>query len=145
MLNKLRPAGPSLTETLEEEVLKHVLAQLFPRKEEDENRTSITDSDEPMEEEDFEVSTMEVTAIVKRKQGQNKTPGRNGIPMRAIGCLPKEGYHLLASLFLRCFREGKFPERWKRAVLVLITKELPLDLTNPKVRPICLLDKLGKI
>lgn len=47
--------------------------------------------------------------------------------------------------FQACLREGIFPREWKRAILVLIPKapQLPID-DLPKVRPICLLNELGK-
>lgn len=40
--------------------------------------------------------------------------------------------------------QRKFPKCWKEAVLTLIPKGT-LDVTYPKVRPICLLGELGKI
>lgn len=44
-----------------------------------------------------------------------------------------------------CLSEGVFPEKWKRANLVLIPKEGKVsDSILPKVRPICLLDETGK-
>lgn len=42
-------------------------------------------------------------------------------------------------------REGVFPGAWKRAKLALIPKGVAQDEGLPKIRPICLLDEIGKI
>lgn len=41
-------------------------------------------------------------------------------------------------------RKGEFPERWKRAKLVLIPKETKANQELPKARPICLINDIGK-
>lgn len=40
--------------------------------------------------------------------------------------------------------KGVFPLEWKKAGLVLIPKEVTPEAELPKVRPICLLDEVGK-
>lgn len=52
---------------------------------------------------------------------------------------------MLVDIYNWCCEEEYFPREWKRAGLVLIPKEVPLNLASPKVRPICLLDELGKV
>lgn len=143
VLDRLRLAGPSLTEVLDEDVLNRTLSQLFPRNESEE--LALEALQEEVREGVPSVSVNEITAIIRRKQGRNTAPGRDGIPLKAIGYLPEEGFGVLASLFTKCLEEGRFPKEWKRAILVLIPKQLPVDGDNPKVRPICLLDELGKI
>lgn len=113
VLNRLRPVGPTLTEVLEEKVLDRVLAQLFPQDEEKEAQALAS---EPVVGEDPGVLVNEITSILKRKQGRNTAPGRDRIPLKAIGCLPEEGHHILAALFSRCLREGRFPREWKSLV-----------------------------
>lgn len=109
VLNKLRPAGPTLTEILEEGVLSRVLRQLFPHGEGEGARGPTPGTIAgTSEEEDSRVSAIEITSVIKRKRDKNTAPGRDGIPLRAIGCLPEEGYQLLASLFSRCLRKGNF-------------------------------------
>lgn len=54
----------------------------------------------------------------------------------------------MAKLFTRCLEDGVFPRRWKRARLVLIPKAGSISDARdgiPKARPICLLNKIGKI
>lgn len=52
----------------------------------------------------------------------------------------------LWACFNACLREGVFPSAWKRANLVLIPKGDKGSVAGlPKVRPICLLDEIGKL
>lgn len=47
--------------------------------------------------------------------------------------------------FNTCLKEGIFPIDWKKANLVFIPKGDKDSITGlPKVRPICLLDEIGK-
>lgn len=41
--------------------------------------------------------------------------------------------------------EGIFPSVWKKAKVILISKGEIQAVGPPKVRPICLLDEIGKI
>lgn len=50
----------------------------------------------------------------------------------------------LANLLTICLKESKFPKQWKIAHLVLIPKG-KLCIEQPKMRPICLLNEVGKI
>ncbi|KMQ88705.1 reverse transcriptase [Lasius niger] len=50
----------------------------------------------------------------------------------------------VTACFNLCLNEGVFPTEWKKAGLVLILKEATPDEELPKVRPICLLDEVGK-
>lgn len=49
------------------------------------------------------------------------------------------------TLFNLCLMKGEFPLKWKKANLVLISKESTPSAGLPKVRPICLLNDIGKI
>jgi hypothetical protein len=51
----------------------------------------------------------------------------------------------LQSLFTRCLRGGVYPRAWRTARLILLKKEgRPFDSPSA-YRPICLLDKMGKL
>lgn len=52
--------------------------------------------------------------------------------------------HCLAGCYTTCMKHGIFPSRWKIADLVLIPKGESTHGELPKVRPICLLDEVGK-
>lgn len=110
VLGRLRPTGPALTEILEDQVLKRTLSQLFPQNENGDNRERDLEAiPDTISETDSIISVSEVTRVIKEKRGRNTAPGRDGIPLRAIGYLPEEGHQVLASLFSRCMKEGKFP------------------------------------
>lgn len=144
VLEKLRPAGPALTEVLEDDVLRRTLTQLFPQNE-DPIEVEVEEALPITNEEEVGVSVQELINIIKNIRKKNKAPGRDGIPLKALSYLPEEGLGVMADLFSRCMKEGKFPNEWKRALLVLIPKEMPINEGNPRVRPICLLDELGKL
>ncbi|XP_046742525.1 uncharacterized protein LOC124409153 [Diprion similis] len=58
---------------------------------------------------------------------------------------PPRDRGLIAECYTRCLCEGKFPREWKTARLVLIPKGGEVaGAALPKVRPICLLNELGK-
>jgi len=97
------------------------------------------------EEEEAIVTPEEIIAAMKRKGKSGTAPGLDGIRMKALRAIPKEEIPILARCYTRCLKEGRFPEFWKRAALVLIPKEWPIDANEPKVRPICLLSETGKI
>lgn len=146
VLAKLRSASCRLTETLGSEELKRLLDTLFPVDGDPSSFPELARSPEwEWEEETMGVSVGEVQEVLKNKGGKNTAPGRDGIRMKTIRVIPKEEISIFAAHFTRCLREGRFPELWKRALLVLIPKELPLDMNNPKVHPICLLNEIGKI
>lgn len=58
---------------------------------------------------------------------------------------PKAMLTKMAECFTKCLKEGVFPDVWKRAKLTLIPKIRVQDNGLHKVKPICLLDDLGKI
>jgi len=51
----------------------------------------------------------------------------------------------LGHVFNKCLRQGRFPQQWKRAKLVLLPKAGREPDTPSAYRPICLLDEAGKI
>lgn len=92
----------------------------------------------------MEVTEDEIVEAV-RKMGSNKAPEPDGIPgkiwVRALGFLGAR----LRQLFNKCLRQQAFPREWKRASLVLFHKAGKEEGTPSAYRPICLLDKIGKI
>lgn len=144
ILGKLRSISCGLTETLEGGDLKRLLDSLFPVDGgplPDAPRSLVWEWDE----DSMRITLGEVQEVIRRKGGKNAAPGRDGIRMRTLKAIPEGEVSTLVTCYNRCLREGRFPEQWKCVLLVLIPKELPLDMTNPKVRPICLLSEMGKI
>jgi hypothetical protein len=74
-----------------------------------------------------------------------KARGPDGVPPEvvklAVTAAPEEILQVMNGLF----RDGYFPEPWKVGRLVLIPKKETDGEGRPKVRPICLLDAMGKI
>lgn len=95
------------------------------------------------------VSAGEVQFAIRasRKSG-SPALGLDGIVAGVWRRVPSTFALRLADVFTRCL-SGVFPAQWKRTKLVLIPKGGSfLRLVNggiPKARPICLLDKVGKI
>nr|BAK38647.1 unnamed protein product [Tribolium castaneum] len=83
------------------------------------------------------------TATQRLRSG--KAAGPDGIPAEVV----RLAVEVSAGTVLRVMNDSlagrKFPERWKRARLVLIPKDGRDSEGNLKLRPICLLDCLGKL
>jgi len=91
------------------------------------------------------ISEEETIRAIKRRAKCVTAPGMDDISMQVIREILGEGIKMLTEIYNCCCNEEHFPEKWRRAMLVLIPKEMPVDLRNPKVRPIYLLDEVGKI
>lgn len=133
-----------------EDVVNRLMDSLFPRGIEHnpslEWRNTELDWDDEWDTDPFEVKR----AIKKRADG-NKAPGPDGIKAEMIAKVPDAMLIQITSCFDSYLKEGVFPDPWKRAKLALIPKgerqeeEELLKGTLPKVRPICLLDEMGKL
>jgi hypothetical protein len=146
--NKLRPAAPPATETLDPGLLRDVVAALFPEDAEERNRPREVPALEGIEAvwpEDLRVSAEELAKAVKRMRRRNTAPGPDGIPGMAWGIALAVLGDRLRRLFDRCLQLGRFPSPWKEAGLVLIPKAgRPVD--DPSAhRPICLVNDVGKL
>lgn len=177
MLGKLRRSSPSLTETLDSEVLV-VIDKLFP--EDDENfedtrvntnnnkakdmyknsikisnvnmyksSVYIQDNDDEMDHQnpwrnEYSVSTEELYSILRKTGSNNKASGIDGFKSTYIKRIPKILMDRIRDVYNTCLKDGIFPKAWKKAILILISKG-ELDVSKPKVRPICLLNELGKL
>lgn len=83
--------------------------------------------------------------MIRRKGSSNKASGFDGIKARAWSKIPDTMIDRVLVCFNACMREGVFPGVWKRAKLALIPKGVAQDEGLPKIRPICLLDEIGKV
>lgn len=79
----------------------------------------------------------EVTEVIRRKSDKNTAPGRDGVGIRVLRCLPELGLRDITDCYNRCLAEGKFPEVWKRALLVLIPKGWPMLRDLNSDRSVC--------
>ncbi|CAD7081162.1 unnamed protein product [Hermetia illucens] len=121
-------------------LLLKIIQGLFPQQEEN------TDTFQP---------PLNVTAIppVTRDElleicgriGDNKAPGLDGVPNKALKLAVKSRPDMFAELFEACMSEGIFPAVWKRQKLVLLPKPGKPPGEPSSYRPICLLDTVGKM
>lgn len=156
--NKLQctKAGP-VTENKETEEVNRIVRKLFPRKEGSNRKIVVmgkrrTNTENGTITEEREIpGILEITdrelieAIQKIKLG--KAPGPRGVPGKAwkIALHNEEYREWFRATLNKCMREGKIPNQWKKAKVVLIPK-IGKDESNPSsYRPICLLDEEGKI
>lgn len=87
----------------------------------------------------------EMFRFLKKKVVHNATPGPDGFKATLWKRIPNSMVEKVSSCLNNCLKEGIFPKEWKRANLVLIPKDSKGAVSGPpKVRPICLLDKIGK-
>lgn len=85
--------------------------------------------------------------IKKRTAPSIKAPGPDGFRLGAWRRSSDKMLEWIRHTFNLCLKNGEFPAVWKCANLVLISKVVKPNLPEdnlPKVRPICLLDKIGK-
>jgi len=82
-------------------------------------------------------------AIQGRRRGGCPALGPDGLSLTIWRSVPGCVIEALAMLYTLCLERGQIPSSWKRAILVLIPKG-QLDARNPKARPICLLNDVGK-
>jgi hypothetical protein len=134
VMDRLRPRPPKIPP----EVLVETVNHLFPTQPaRDEERFEVPPEDIP------EVSLEEVERAAKRL-ASGKAPGPDGIPPAVAKLLVRRWPNLFQSLANKLLAEGRFPDLWKRANLVLVPK--PGAAPGPSAyRPICLLDTMGKI
>ncbi|KMQ88396.1 reverse transcriptase [Lasius niger] len=145
VLRKLKAATSSLTELLDPEVLSELLDSLFPRS----NRPDpMTDWSDFVWSNNWTVYPGEVSKVIReRTASSTKAPGPDGYVLTLWKQAPSKILDWIRHIFNECLINGVFPSAWKRANLVLIPKGSKPGAPEgrlPKVRPICLLDEIGK-
>jgi len=145
VLGKLKPSTSALTEILEPEILTELLDSLFPRSP---GRETRIDRENFEWCEDWAVSPGEVTRVIKKRTvPSSKAPGPDGLKAVTWKLVTHEILERMRHIYDRCLIDGVFPKKWKMAGLVLIPKASKSGTSEPrvpKVRPICLLDEVGK-
>lgn len=121
------------------EVLARVVDELFPTHQDVRWSEYSHGSDERPE----PVTNIELIEIAERLKAK-KAPGPDGIPNGALACAIRSQTDVLREIYQQCLEEGRFPDPWKRQKLVLIPKPGKPPGESGSVRPICLLDTLGK-
>lgn len=145
VMKKLRRSTPSLTETLDPDVLNTLMDKLFPRGQIHDPEAEWLDADVCWQEEDM-VLYPEVKKAIWKKDGGNPALGLDGFSLSVWKKIPKVMVEHLAECYNMFLARGVFPKEWKKAKLILIPKGTQsVSPELPKVRPICLLYEAGKI
>lgn len=145
VLKKLRLSSPGLTELLDAETLSRLLDSLFPK-----NRLPdpVRDWTNFVWSDDWLINSAEVARAIKKiSTSATKALGPDGFRLTTWKQITDEILDWIGHIFNACLIRGEFPRLWKCANLVLIpkgTKQSLSDKELPKVRPICLINEIGK-
>ncbi|KAL0277929.1 UNVERIFIED_CONTAM: hypothetical protein PYX00_005045 [Menopon gallinae] len=149
LMKKIRPAQRPITETLEENLLRETINQLFPEDiaERERDRTSsiehrnIAERETPAD----PITHEELDAACKGLASSKTAPGPDAVGKKIIAeaaaIIPKE---MLQAMNVS-LGTGVYPTAWKTARLVLLKKPGKEDGTPTSYRPVCLLNDVSKI
>ena len=88
--------------------------------------------------------TVEEIGTALKEMKDRKSPGEDGVPIEAIKFGGDTMLSAIAALFNKCLEEGKVPESWENAMIILLHKKG--DITKlENYRPISLLSTLYKL
>lgn len=116
VLNKLKGGSSPITKTLDPHFVNQIIDTLFPRRDQDVD--PIPRREQAWNEREMGVTEGELLNAV-RKIKRGKAPGPDGIHGR-IWKMDLAGH--MRQLYNDCFREGRFPQEWKVAHIVLLPK-----------------------
>jgi len=120
VLNKLRPAAPPLTETLDPEFVERVVTTLFPatnREQEEEEGSGPLSSQDQEWTEDCELGMEELHKAAKRGLKGNTAPGPDGLHKKIWALAMQAMAERIRRLFNACLKKGVFPPAWAKLVL----------------------------
>jgi len=141
-MDRMRQSTITLTETLDPEDVETLLDGLFPVGETHNSEAAWRSWDGWSD--DMGITVEEVREAIRgRRRGGCPAPGPDGLSLTIWKCASSTVAYHLSSLFTLCLKEGKIPDSWKRAILILLPKGKSTD-GLPKVRPICLINDIGK-
>lgn len=145
MTRKLHAKGPLATREMEPALLLRITGALFPPRE-DRAAERPRETTRPLEwRDDWEVSEEEIWEATRRMASRDVAPGPDGNSGRIWGEVMGVMAPRLRRLYTRCLKEGAYPQAWRTARLVLLSK-VGRPTTSPSAyRPICLLDEAGKL
>jgi hypothetical protein len=89
--------------------------------------------------------TVEEVVIAANKLGNDKAPGPDRIPNKAVKLAIELNPGAFVDLYNLCLKECRFPDRWKVQKLVLLPKPNKQNGDPASFRPICLIDTAGKL
>lgn len=136
-----------------QQTMELIFTKLFPDDSEDNDneehsrmRQEVRQPPEAGEEQELPTITNEEIKAALKSLKANKAPGPDGIKNEIYKSLAEFWAPYLAKLYNECLRQGRYPEIWKKANLIILYKGQDKPKTNPKsYRPICLLNVISKI
>ncbi|KAJ8912314.1 hypothetical protein NQ315_005918, partial [Exocentrus adspersus] len=129
VVKRIRLAG---AEKLDKEVEENVTRQLFPQQEPVRWGQYTNDGMTQVTKEELQ------EVIGKMKMG--KAPGPDGLTTEIWKAIMKRYPEILVNMYNKLLAEGRFPDPWKEAKLVLLRKPGKEGMQPECFRPICLLD-----
>ncbi|XP_041973441.1 uncharacterized protein LOC121729121, partial [Aricia agestis] len=141
---KLRPAAPPLTQTLQPELCRTIVSALFPPRAEWSPPSMAPPTAEVEEEEIPPVTAGELAAAVHKMGLKNRAPGLDGVPGRVWVLAMEQMEARVLALLNMCLVQGRVPRRWKTGKLVLLRKAGRPEDQPSAYRPIVLIDEICK-
>jgi len=100
---------------------------------------------EDNQEDDDKFTLQEVKNVVM-SMGKDKAPGEDGIPSEVLKSLVEIFPRYMTAIYNGCLSKGTFPQRWKKALVIPITKPGKAESEEAsKFRPIILLNTGRKV
>lgn len=148
VMGKLQ-GGTNATADLPMVKVRQIINCLFPRRQLDNGSNSDmmfrVIEDNQMRMEICKVSLEELNWVINDLPSVEKATGPDGIIgfiwMKALPILGP----VIREIFTKCLSLGIFPDKWKLARLVLISKPDKLIGDPSAYRPLCMLDEIGKL
>ena len=94
---------------------------------------------------DLEPPTLDELKFILKNAPRNKAPGLDAITNRMVYLLPDKALEGIVSLTNDILTSTTFPEKWKKAKIIMIAKPGKTRSNPDNYRPISLLPTLGKI
>lgn len=143
VLKKLRRSTTVVTENMAPQTLDTILDTLFPS-----SVTEVATEElwKSVWNKDLTVTPQETRRAIIGRATKSSAPDPDGIKAIAWRKVPECVMSSIGRCFNACLSEGTFPNKWKKARLALIPKGPGNEAGRPlpSVRPICLLDDIGK-
>jgi ribonuclease HI len=133
-----------------QETIQHILQSLTPEDNEEDDtemqkntRALVQENIDTEDDKDF--TAQEVRNVVM-SMGNKKAPGEDGIPCEVFKSTVEILPRYMTAIYNGCLRKGTFPQRWKTALMIPITKPGKTESEEAsKFRPISLLNTGGKV
>jgi len=139
----------TLTKILQDTV-QHMLQVLTPE-DNQEDDTELQKNICALAQEDIDTDnekgyTVQEVKNVVLSMGKNKEPHEDGIPSEFFKIVVEILPRYMSAIYYGCLRKGTFPQRWKKALVITITKSGKTQRKEvSKFRHISLLDTGGKV